>query len=68
MSVTLYFDHINGKAEAVYPCRCGQTHRGPHAVYDYGHHNCFHDSPLLSIEETGDLVCPDCGKVFEVAS
>ena len=28
--------------EQVYPCRCGETHRGPYALYDYGHHTCFH--------------------------
>lgn len=64
---TLYFDFIEGKAERIFPCRCGETHRGPYGIYDYGHHNCFHDSPLVRVapdEEPDYLMCPDCGKSF----
>ena len=47
----------------VYPCRCGEVHRGDYAIYDYGHHACFHDSLLLLIADDQAL-CPDCGKSF----
>lgn len=69
---TLYFE--NG--EQVYPCRCGETHRGDYAYYDYWHHNCYHTSqPLLVLEadvETEDgkqdyLWCVDCGQTFWLA-
>ena len=49
--------------ERVYPCRCGVTHRGPYAAFDYGHHNCFHDKPLLVLPDI-DPMCPDCGETF----
>lgn len=54
------------EGEQVYPCRCGTTHRGPYAIYDYGHHNCFHDDPLHLIDEEipGYFMCPGCGKTF----
>ncbi len=47
----------------VYPCRCGETHRGDYAIYDYGHHNCDHPSPLLHTGD-GQLICPECGNVW----
>ena len=68
--------HLSGKAstfsfkangEQVYPCRCGQVHQGDFALYDYAHHNCFHDSPLWDTGVDGLLLCPDCGKAFCVA-
>ena len=55
--------------EEVYPCRCGTTHTGPYAIYDYGHHNCYHDSSLVPLSEQYDedqWMCPDCGKVFNL--
>lgn len=59
--------HMEGD-EQVYPCRCGETHRGPYAVYDFGHHNCFHDEPLqqLMTDDPDWLICPMCGKTFRV--
>ena len=54
----------SGTLERVYPCRCGETHTGEYAIYDWGHHNCFHDSPLVVIDAPDYLMCPDCGKVF----
>lgn len=61
--------HIEN-GEQVYPCRCGETHRGEHGVYDYGHHNCFHDVTLLFFEcndpSEGDVMCPQCGKTWAV--
>lgn len=53
--------------EQVYPCRCGETHRGNYAIYDHGHHNCFHSMPLVDIGRpavVGYLMCPQCGEVF----
>lgn len=60
--------------ERVYPCRCGQTHRGPQAEYDYGHHNCLHTAPLIRLAgvsgkfDDGHLMCPQCGKDFWIES
>lgn len=51
----------------VYPCRCGETHRGAYACEDWNHHNCFHDaSPLVLVaEDMPDyLMCMDCGQTF----
>ena len=61
--------HIGADGEREYPCRCGQTHRGDYGGYDWGHHNCFHNSPLheLTAEVPGYLMCPDCGKTFWLA-
>ncbi len=55
--------------EQVYPCRCGETHRGDYGLYDHAHHNCFHDADLVDIgspDIDGYLMCPECGKVFNV--
>lgn len=54
--------------EQVYPCRCGETHRGPYAAYTYGHHNCFHHASLVQIdaEMPDDFMCPLCGEMFHV--
>lgn len=59
--VTIYYDS-EGNPE--YPCPCGEVHTGPYAIYDYGHHTCPHDQPLLVDEETGMMLCPSCGKDF----
>ena len=54
----------------VYPCRCGDMHRGDYAFYDYMHHNCFHDEPLVDITthrsdtRNPTWMCPICGKVW----
>ncbi len=63
----------------VFPCRCGKTHRGPYAAEDYAHHNCFHNGPIIWLEEDDkpesmvkcadwDVMCLDCGKVFTLAN
>jgi len=49
----------------VYPCRCGVTHEGDYALYDFGHHECFHDETLLDIG-LGQVICPQCGNVWNV--
>ncbi len=59
---------IGSDGQREYPCRCGETHRGPYAAYDYGHHNCFHASPLQRVQcdWTDFLICGDCGQTFHV--
>lgn len=58
--------HIDNGAQ-VYPCRCGQTHRGPYGAYDYGHHNCLHDAPLIVDDVVPEqAVCIACGKTFVI--
>jgi hypothetical protein len=62
---TLYFD---ASGEQIYPCRCGETHTGPYAVYDYGHHNCFHKGPLIAIDPEdlpGVVMCSQCGESWD---
>lgn len=67
-SVTIsHFEVIDGKTEPVYPCRCGVTHRGDYALYDWAHHNCFHDEPLSRLGDD-QVMCPSCGEVFDVIS
>lgn len=67
MSATNYTVHIE-QGEQVYPCRCGETHRGPYAAYDYGHHNCFHEDGLIRLMDDAPnyLMCPSCGRTFRV--
>jgi|SRR3990172_4565861 len=57
------FDGV--KTEPVYFCRCGVEHTGDYAIYDFGHHMCFHDGPLWDIG-LGQFVCSECGKDFRV--
>jgi predicted RNA-binding Zn-ribbon protein involved in translation (DUF1610 family) len=57
---------VDEHGDRIYPCRCGETHRGPYAAYDYGHHNCLHDDGLIRLMEDAPdyLICPACGKTF----
>ncbi len=50
--------------EIVYPCRCGETHRGDYAIYDFGHHECDHDEVLYQAQDYG--LCTGCGKSMRV--
>ena len=55
--------------ERVYPCRCGKTHRGDYAGYDFGHHNCLHEEVLLGLpvdKNTIQAICPQCGMSWKV--
>lgn len=60
--------HFNEKGLRIYPCRCGEVHVGEGAEYEFGEHNCFHDSPLHDAGDGLPLLCPECGKSFSVAS
>jgi len=54
--------------ERIYPCRCGQTHRGDYGLYEFGHHNCFHETELLGLPAGKDIqaICPLCGMSWRV--
>ena len=57
--------------QQVYPCRCGEIHRGDYACEQWNHHECFHRSPLVDISAPdlplrSYLICMDCGEVFYV--
>jgi hypothetical protein len=61
--------HYDEQGREVFPCRCGVTHTGDYALYDWLHHNCFHDQPLINISHDehgidGYYMCPACGKTF----
>ena len=61
-NLTIYIED----GQEVYPCRCGETHRGPYAMYGYGHHNCLHYEPLI-VSEPDQGICPLCGESFMLA-
>jgi hypothetical protein len=52
----------------VFPCRCGQTHRGDYAAETWNHHNCRHNEKLMCIGGIGgsehQAICPECGRVW----
>jgi hypothetical protein len=59
------------------PCRCGLTHTGDYAEYDYAHCNCLHTDDLLWIGSEDDIdsaaksdcvsvICGQCGKTWGV--
>lgn len=43
----------------VYPCWCGETHRGEWAAEDWRHHNCDHRIIVDLGNEQG--ICEACG-------
>lgn len=53
-----------GEMEQVFPCKCGETHRGPYAIYDFGHHNCEHKGYPPSDLGDGDRMCVECGAML----
>jgi hypothetical protein len=50
--------------EAVYPCRCGETHRGDYGSYDAMQHDHDHDEVFWGIADVG--ICTGCGKTIIV--
>lgn len=61
-AVTLYYED----GEQVYPCRCGETHRGPYAMYDELHHDCYHRGRLITPFDPKQVLCSECGESFRV--
>ena len=63
---TYYYEN----EERVYPCYCGEIHRGDFAAEDWNHHNCFHREPLTELprinSEVRQAVCIDCGEIFDL--
>ncbi|MEE9569458.1 MAG: hypothetical protein V3W37_08735 [Candidatus Binatia bacterium] len=48
--------------EEVYPCSCGETHRGDYAFYDWIRHICRHGDELWDLSEDGlGMMCSQCG-------
>lgn len=62
LNITEYYEDSRG----IYPCRCGEVHRGDYAAYDYYHHNCFHNEPLIEMLRFRQVMCPLCGEVFDL--
>jgi len=55
--------------QKVYPCRCGETHRGDYACEDMLQHECFHNDTLVGLAKVKGKpmiygVCPLCGCTF----
>ena len=60
---------LDEKGERIYPCRCGKTHRGDYGLYEFGHHNCFHEADLIGLPiDKGEIqaICPLCGMSWRV--
>jgi len=50
--------------ERVYPCRCGETHKGEYALYEFAHHECLHETDLMGLpagKNKIQAICPNCG-------
>ena len=60
---TIWFE--NG--EQVWPCRCGETHRGDYAAYDWIHHNCEH-GPMWVMYDEALVRCSGCGAGWETVN
>ena len=53
--------------EQIYPCRCGQVHRGDYAQETYLHHQCLHEADLILVEAGShqfQAICPLCGMTW----
>ena len=56
----------------VWPCGCGETHRGDYGHYDFVHHNCPHDdelflnTPFVNQEQhlVAQAICILCGQAW----
>jgi len=59
---------VDGEMEStdIYPCRCGETHRGEYAAETYAQHTCFHATALIWLEYPDEAMCMGCGKVFAI--
>ena len=54
---TRYFED----GQQVFPCHCGETHRGDYALEAWTHHNCEH-GPMSQV--AGNVMCLECGATF----
>ncbi len=69
---TTWLEFDGEHTEEVWPCRCGETHRGDYGFYDWVHHICYHNEELLLntpfINQHDKLVaqvlCPLCGEAW----
>ena len=52
-------------SEQVFPCRCGETHRGQDAIHRHMEHECLHDDKLVMFYG-GVAYCCQCGSAWEV--
>ena len=61
---TQYFED----GQRVFPCRCGETHRGEYALHDFMHHECMHNLPLVQFQDDMPnlTMCRECGRVFQI--
>jgi hypothetical protein len=51
--------------EEVFPCTCGETHRGEHGVCTYMEHTCLHGEGIVRVHD--DIgYCSQCGRSFEI--
>ena len=50
--------------QEVYPCQCGETHRGDYAFYDWSHHTCRHEDGLWVIDNLA--YCRACCYAFKL--
>lgn len=61
---TNYTYHFEG-AEQVFPCRCGETHRGDDAQENWNRHNCEH-GPMSQVRD--QMMCLSCRAMFDYIS
>ena len=55
--------------ERVFPCHCGETHRGPYAFENWMHHACLHERGFVYyMKDIGfnDVMCDLCGATFPI--
>ena len=62
-TTTSHTIHLYAEGNEIFPCRCGETHKGPYAAYDYGHHECFHESHLVQLDPYY-VLCQECGNTW----
>ena len=62
---TDYFEYAHGILASIYPCRCGEIHRGEYACERFLEHECFHDDVMIS-QGLKEVACGSCGKFFDL--
>ncbi len=56
---------LDNSGVQIFPCRCGQIHRGEYAPFVYAQHDCLHDTDLMLIGEH-QAICPLCGESWKL--